>query len=166
MGRLLLDGDRVVVPVELDDAEALRVVHAVAEDRRPPGLRARGRAAQVAREAVAVEDVVAQDQRARAARHEPPAVVEGARQAVGLGLHRVGEGDPELGAVAQQALEVGRVLRRRDDEDVADAGKHERGERVVDHGLVVDRQQLLARHARERVKSRAGAARQDDALHY
>ena len=37
----------------------------------------------------------------------------------------------------------GRVLGRRDQQDVADARQHQRRERVVDHRLVVDRQQLL-----------------------
>ena len=38
-GRLLLDGDRPAVGVELDDAVALRVLDGVGEDRRARGLR-------------------------------------------------------------------------------------------------------------------------------
>ena len=38
-------------------------------------------------------------------------------------------------------------------------------QRVIDHRLVVDRQQLLADDARERIEPRAGAAGEDDPLH-
>ena len=166
VGRLLLDGDGVVVLVELHHAEALRVVHAVAEDR---GAAARlsvgGGPPQVAGEPVAVEDVVAEHERARLARAELAADDEGLGQPVRRGLLGVGEADAEVRAVPEQALEVGQVGRGGDDQDVADARQHEGGERVVDHRLVVDGQQLLARHGGERVEPGAGAAGQDDALH-
>lgn len=57
---LLLDGDGPPLRVELHDAEALGVVHVVAEDRGPPRLGVLDGARQVARQAVAVEDVVAE----------------------------------------------------------------------------------------------------------
>jgi hypothetical protein len=44
-------------------------------------------------------------------------------------------------------------------------GEHQRGQRVVDHRLVVDRQQLLAHGLGQRMQARARAAGQDDALH-
>ena len=160
---LLLDGDGVVVLVELHDAEALRVVHAVAEDggAARPGVPCG--AAQVAREPVAVEDVVAEHERAGLAAAELSADDEGLGQAVRAGLLGVGEADAEVRAVPEQALEVGQVRGRGDDQDVADARQHEGGERVVDHRLVVDGQQLLARHGGERVEPGAGASGEDDA---
>ena len=42
--------------------------------------------------------------------------------------------------------------------------QHQRGQRIVDHRLVVDRQQLLRRHERQRMQPRAGAAGENDAL--
>lgn len=163
---LLLDGDRVVALVELHDAEALRVVHAVAEDRGAlPRLGAGHRAAQPAGEAVSVEDVVAQDQGRGLAGAEVTAYDEGLRQAVGLGLLGVGERHAEVRAIPQQSLEVGEVRRGGDDQDVPYPRQHEGGERVVDHRLVIDRQQLLAGHARQRVQARARTAGEDDALH-
>ncbi len=122
-------------------------------------------AAQVAAQAVAVEDVVAEHQGAGLASREPLADEEGLGQAVGAGLHGVGQVHAVVRAVAQQALEVRQVGGRGDDQDVADAGHHEDGQRVVDHRLVVDRQQLLAGDGSERVQARARAAREDDALH-
>ena len=163
--RLLLDGDGPPLAVELHDAEALGVVHVVAEDRGAARLGVLDGARQVARQAVTVEDVVAEHQGARLAGDELLADGEGLRQAVGARLLGVGEVHAVARAVPEQALEVGEVGRRGDDQDVADARQHEGGQRVVDHGLVVDRQQLLGGHERERVQAGAGPAGEDDAFH-
>ena len=71
---------------------------------------------------------------------------------------------PDLAAVAQQALVAADVLGGRDQQDLADAGQHQRGQRVVDHRLVVDRQQLLADRPGDRVQPGAGPAGQNDAF--
>ena len=165
LGGLLLDGDGPPLAVELHDAEALGVVHVVAEDRGAARLGVLDGARQVARKAVAVEDVVAEHQRARLAGDELLADGECLCEAVRAGLLGVGEVHAVARAVAEQALEVGEVRRRGDDQDVPDARKHEGGQRVVDHGLVVDRQQLLGGHERERVQAGAGPAGEDDAFH-
>ena len=162
---LLLDGDGPPLAVELDDAEALGFVHVVAEDRGAARLRVLDGLLEVAAEAVAIEDVVAEHQGARLAGDELLADGEGLRQAVRRGLLGVGEVHAVARAVPEQALEVGEVRRRGDDQDVPDARQHEGGQRVVDHGLVVDRQQLLGGHERERVQAGAGPAGEDDALH-
>lgn len=165
LGGLLLDGDGPALAVELHDAEALGVVDVVAEDRGAARLGVLDGARQVARQAVAVEDVVAQHQRARLAADELLADGEGLRQAVRARLLGVREVHAVARAVPEQALEVGEVRRGGDDQDVPDARQHEGGQRVVDHGLVVDRQQLLGGHERERVQARAGPAGEDDAFH-
>ena len=165
LGGLLLDGDGPALRIELHDAEALGVVHVVTEDRGAARLGVLNGARQVARQAVAVEDVVAQHQGARLAGDEVLADGECLRQAVGAGLLGVGEVHAVARAVPEQALEVGQVGRGGDDQDVPDARKHEGGQRVVDHGLVVDRQQLLGGHERERVQAGAGPAGEDDAFH-
>ena len=162
---LLLDGDGPPLRIELHDAEALGVVHVVAEDRGPAGLCVLDGARQVAGQAVAVEDVVAEHERARLTGDELLADGEGLGQAVRAGLLCVGEVHAVARAVPEQALEVGEVRRGGDDQDVPDARQHEGAERVVDHGLVVDRQQLLGGHERERVQARAGPAGEDDAFH-
>ena len=162
---LLLDGDGPPLAVELHDAEALGVVHVVAEDRGAARLGVLDGARQVAGQAVAVEDVVAEHQGARLAGDELLADGECLGQAVRARLLCVGEVHAVARAVPEQALEVGQVGRRGDDQDVPDARQHEGGQRVVDHGLVVDRQQLLGGHERERVQARAGPAGEDDAFH-
>ena len=165
LGGLLLDGDGPPLRVELHDAEALGVVHVVAEDRGAARLGVLDGLLQVAAEAVAVEDVVAEHQGARLAGDEVLADREGLRQAVGARLLGVGQVHAVARAVPEQALEVGEVRRGGDDQDVPDARQHEGAKRVVDHGLVVDRQQLLGGHERERVQASAGPAGEDDALH-
>ena len=165
LGGLLLDGHGPPLRIELHDAEALGVVHVVAEDRGAARLGVLDGARQVARQAVAVEDVVAEHQGARLAGDELLADGEGLRQAVGARLLGVGQVHAVARAVPEQALEVGEVGRGGDDQDVPDARQHEGGQRVVDHGLVVDRQQLLGGHERERVQAGAGTAGEDDAFH-
>ena len=165
LGGLLLDGDGPPPRVELDDAEALGVVHVVAEDRGAARLGVLDGARQVAGQAVAVKDVVAEHEGARLAGDEVLADGEGLRQAVRARLLGVGEVHAVARAVPEQALEVGQVGRGGDDQDVANARQHEGGQRVVDHGFVVDRQKLLGGHERERVQARAGTAGEDDAFH-
>ena len=165
LGGLLLDGDGPPLAVELHDAEALGVVHVVAEDRGAARLCVLDGARQVARQAVAVEDVVAEHQGTRLAGDELLADGEGLRQAVRAGLLGVGEVHAVARAVPEQAFEVGEVRRRGDDQDVPDARKHEGAKRVVDHGLVVDRQQLLGGHERKGVQAGSGPAGEDDAFH-
>ena len=165
LGGLLLDGDGPALAVELHDAEALGVVHVVAEDRGAARLGVLDGARQVAGQAVAVEDVVAEHQGARLAGDELLADGECLGQAVRARLLCVGQVHAVARAVPEQALEVGQVGRRGDDQDVPDARQHEGGQRVVDHGLVVDRQQLLGGHERKGVQAGSGPAGEDDAFH-
>ena len=63
----------------------------------------------------------------------------------------------------EQALKGLLFMRRIDDQDIANAGHHQRGQRIVDHRLVVHRQQLLRHDVRHRVEPRARPAGEDDA---
>mgnify|MGYP000172639273 CR=1 FL=1 len=159
---LLFEADGAAVLVEFDDAVALGIVHRVGEDGGAVAAGAGG--AQAAGEVVAVEEVVAEHEGAGAVADEVFADDEGLGEAVGAGLDGVLQREAPLAAVAQQLLKAWRVLRGADDEDVADARQHEGAERVVDHGLVVHRQQLLADGQGGRVQARARAAGQDDAF--
>ena len=115
------------------------------------------------RQVIAVEDVVAQHQRARVPRDELLTDQEGLRQSFRFRLHGVLQADAPLRPVPQQLFEAGGVLGRADDQDVLHAAQHQRGQRVVDHRLVVDGQQLLADRDGRRVQACAGPTRQDDA---
>ena len=73
----------------------------------------------------------------------------------GLVLDRERKLDPPLPAVAEQALELLDLFRSGDDQEFADAGQHQRRQRIVDQRLVVDRQQLLRGRQRQRIEPRA-----------
>ena len=116
-------------------------------------------------EAGAVEDVVPQDQRHPVVPDELPADYEGVRDPAGLLLDCVAHPQAEVRPVAEGAPEVLQVGPAGYDEDVADAREHERGQREVEHGAVVDRQEDLGHGERGRVQPRAGARGEDYALH-
>ena len=59
-------------------------------------------------------------------------------QSVGGGLFGVGKVHAVVTAIAEQALETRQVLRSGDDENVADSGKHENRDGIIDHRLVED----------------------------
>ena len=152
--------------VEAGDAVALRVADAVAEQRAaavPVDLG--DRVGEQPAHAVAEEDVVAEHQGGGVVAEVLGADEERLRQPVRRRLHGVAELDAPLRPVAEQPDELLLVVRRGDDQDVPDPGQHQRRDRVVDHRLVVDRQQLLADAAGERVQPGARTTRQDDALH-
>ena len=115
-------------------------------------------------ELVAVEDVVAEDEGRIVVADEVGADDEGLGEAVRAGLDGVLQVDAPLAAVAEQLLEARGVLRGGDDQDVPDAGQQQRGQRVVDHRLVVDRQQLLGYRQGGGMQPGAGAAGEDEAF--
>ena len=117
------------------------------------------------RQAHAVEDVVAQDQAARPPGEELAADQKGLGQSFRPRLFGIREPQAPLAAIAQEPAEKRQVVGSGDDQYLANAREHERGQRIVDHRLVVDRQQLLANDLRHGVQSRAAAARQDNAFH-
>ena len=51
------------------------------------------------------------------------------------------------------------------DQNIPDPGQHKRGQGIEDHGLVIDRQQLLAGHKGEGIKPRPGSPGEDDTFH-
>jgi hypothetical protein len=135
--------------------------HRVGEHRRARGRRA-GRAQHLG-QVVAVEDVVAQHQRGRIAADE----VAPMRKAC---ARPSGEAAPRSGCRCPTGCRR-RAAARSAACPAAWRSPGSRGcppasacERVVDHRLVVDRQQLLGDRLRDRVQPRAGTAGEDDAL--
>ncbi|SXF49311.1 Uncharacterised protein [Klebsiella variicola] len=139
--RFLLDGQCLKVLIELHHPEALRIQDLVAKHRGTGGLR-RCRF-QLFTEALAKVDIIPQHQGAGIVADELLANDKSLRQAVRRRLDSVAEVHPELRPVTQQALEGRHVVRRGDDQDVANARQHQDGHRVENHRLVVDWQQLL-----------------------
>ena len=103
---------------------------------------------------MAVKDVIAQNKRAWRAAYEVCADVKGLRQPFGFRLHFIRQRDAKVRAITQDTLELGRVFGRRDDQNIPDPSQHQRAERIVDHRLVIDGQQLLAHRHGDRIASR------------
>ncbi len=102
---------------------------------------------------VAVEDVIAQHQRAIVAADKLFAEDKGLGQTVRAWLHFILQIQAPLAAVAQQLLEARRILRGADDQDIADTSQHQGAQRVVDHRFVVDWQQLFAHRHGDRIET-------------
>ena len=107
---------------------------------------------------MAVEDVVAEGEGNGVAIDPVCGDQEGLSDAFGFVLHPVLNAHSEIRSVAEHPLEDRDVVRRRDQQDVSDAREHERGQRVIDHRLVIDRQELLGNAASCREQSSAGSA--------
>ena len=152
-----------MIAVELHHAKPLRVHYLIAEYRRTLGdcrmlLQHRG-------ETLAVEYVVPENQTYRGIRDERRPDEEGLRETLRSRLHGVAQIDAELTTIAEHSLKGWLIFRRGYDENVSNPGQHEHGQRVVDHRLVVDGEELLTHAQGERVQARALSTRQDDAFH-
>ena len=162
LGGLFFDAQGALVGVKVDHAIALGVVNVVGKHAGTAG--ALVGAGQQFDEVVAVENVVAQHQGARVVAHKLFANDEGLRQPVRAGLHRVLNVHAPLAAVTQQFGKAWGVLRGADEQHIANARQHQRGERVIHHGLVVHRHELLAHGLGDGVQPGAGASGEDDAF--
>jgi hypothetical protein len=162
--RLLLDGNEVLLLVEDAHAVALGVLHAIAEQRRATELG--DLSLEHLREAMAVEDVVAEGEADVVGADELAADDEGLGETIGVRLLGVLDAQADIVAIAEETTEERQVVRGRDEQHLADARQHLHRERVVDHWLVVDGHQLLADRAGHGVQSGAGAAGENDALHW
>jgi hypothetical protein len=159
----LLDGNGAPGVIELHHPVALRIGDRVSEHRRSAWTA--GCLEQLIRQPVAVKDVVAEDQRDVILADEVAPDNEGVGDPAGIVLRGVGERQAEFGAVAQEPPEQRQVFWRRDDQNVANAGKHQHRQRIVDHGLVEDGQQLLGDDRRNGVETRAAPPGEYDPLH-
>src|ERR1051325_1601620 len=100
--RLFFDADRARLIVELDDAVALGVEHAIREDGR--SVARGGGAPKRLRESMTIKDVVAEDDAARRAGHELGSGDEGLRQSAGIRLFGVTDPNAPLAAVPEGTL--------------------------------------------------------------
>ncbi|MNI29947.1 hypothetical protein D3C73_837760 [compost metagenome] len=121
---------------------------------------------QLVAEVLAVENVIAEDQAHRIVADELFADEEGLGQAIWRRLLGIAEMYAELAAITQQVAVLRQVLGGGDQQDFLDAGEHQDRDRVVDHRLVVDRQQLFGHAQRDRVQTRARTTGQHNSLHH
>ncbi|MCY1230965.1 hypothetical protein D9M72_434000 [compost metagenome] len=162
LDRLFFQRQGSEVLIKLHHPISFRVVHVIGEDRRAFLLL--GRPLQLAYKIMAMEDVVAKDQRGRIIADKVAADDERLRQPVWRRLYRILQVDPPLASVAEHVGKARCVFRRRDNQDVPNPCQHQRGQRIVDHRLVVNRQQLLRNRSRDRIQAGTGSASEDNAL--
>src|SRR5258708_27953359 len=115
-------------------------------------------------EAVEKKYIIDENKRNRAVNNEIRSDQECLRQSFWLWLYRVAKSDSPLAPVTQQPLKLSAIIRRRDNKNVANSGQHQRRQRIIDHRLVENRQQLLADTAGYWIEPRSTAARQNNAL--
>ena len=87
----------------------------------------------------AVENIVSEYHRTGISIDEFFAEQECLSQSIRGRLNLVLEMDTKVASIAEQALEVRKVSRGGDDQNVTDACKHQRGQRIVDHRFVIYR---------------------------
>ena len=156
----LLEGADFHILIELDHAVTLGIADVIPEDGRAlfllPG------ADEEIFEAVAEENIVPKDQAGVASLDEVSGKEERLSDTFRLRLCDVLKGASPLAAVPEKFAELPAVVWRGDDGNLTDARQKENRQRIIDHRLIVDRQQLLADAEREGVKPRTGTARQQD----
>lgn len=108
--------------------------------------------------AEAMEDIIAEHQRDAIVSNKILANQEGLRESLRPRLDRIIDHESELGAVTKEALEGTRILRGGDDEDFPNPRLDERGQRIVNHRLVIDGHELFRDALGNRVEPRAGTA--------
>ena len=108
-------------------------------------------APEFAGKARAIKNIVTEHQAYRALANEFLAEQERLSQAIGARLNGVLDANTPLAAVPQQVGISELVTGRGDDQHVPNARLHQRGKRVVDHGLVVHGHQLFADRGGQRV---------------
>ena len=148
--------------VEFNHAIPFRIFDPIAEHQAAPG-QLHG-PLQNPLEPMAIKNIVPQNEADPVPADEFLADDESLGQALGAGLFRIGKAQTQLSPVPQQALISGQVLRGGDEENVPDAGQHEDRQGIVDHGLVIDRQELFAHHLGNGIEPGPGSSRQNDSL--
>jgi hypothetical protein len=79
-------------------------------------------------------------------------------------LLRVRDPHPDALPVPQKIAEARNIMRGGNDENILNPRKHEGGQRMIDHRLVVNRQQLFADNSRERIEAGTGSPRENNSL--
>lgn len=162
---LFLNGQGLTLCVKFHYAKAFRIANVIAKHRSVLILlRILNGLSQCVSKAAAVKDVIPQHH-AGVVADEGFSQQNRLSQSVRAGLHHIAEADAKLTAIPQQLFKAGRIRGGGDNENVLNARQHQRGELVVDHGLVIDGQELFGCNHGKGVQACACAAGEDDALH-
>ena len=160
--RFLLDAQDGAAGIKLHHPIALGVADGIGKN--GAAIHTGSGGLELGNQLVTMEEVVAQHQGRRRAGKKVGADQEGLCEAIGAGLHGIGDRHPPGAAITEQPLEGGLVVRGGDDQHLTDPGQHQGAERVMDHWLVVHRHQLLAHRRGKRCQASATASSENDAL--
>src|SRR5450830_106884 len=160
--RLFFQAGGLAVGIEIDDAIALRVLHMIGKHG-GAGLMRR-RLLQLKLQIMAIENIIAKYEGTRAIANKFLADNKCLRQAIGAFLHCIFELQAPCAAIAQQLLETWRILWRRDNQNLAYASQHQGAERIINHRLVINWQQLLGHCHGDGIQARPRPSGQDDAF--
>ena len=164
---LLLYREALAFRAYLSHAVPLGIAHLVSEYRCPALLlRISDSPLKERAESASIENIVSKHQAGGIFADEIRPYDERLRQAVRGRLHRILEVDPVIRPVTQQAAEGRKVLRSADNEYVTDSGKHQDAYRIVDHWLVINREQLLRNPLCNGIQTGAASAGQYNAFHH
>ena len=155
---LFLDRNDMPIIIKLHDTETLRIVDVITEHGCLTILCCLNSLFQMVAQTGTVEDVVAEHHCARLITDELLTERKCLRQTIWRWLHLVRQIDTVAAAISEQTLEIRQISRCRDDQNIANSGQHQRGKRIINHRLVVNRQQLLARYHGQRIQSRTATA--------
>ena len=89
---------------------------------------------------------------------------ESLRDSFRLWLHFILQVDSELTTVSQKSLKLRHIVWRCDEKNVAYARQHQRAQRIINHRLVVNRQQAFSHGMRDGIQTRSGATGQNDSF--
>ena len=83
---------------------------------------------------------------------------EGLSDVLQTGLRQAFKTQTKLRSICHELTKAGQIFGSGDDQDFPNTGQHQCGQRVIDHGLVVDGQQAFAHGVSNRIKACARAA--------
>ena len=114
---------------------------------------------------MAVKNIVAENECDRIVADEVAPQNERMREPDRLVLHHIADVDAPGRAITEQMAIERQVLGGGNQQNILNAREHQHRQWVIDHRLVVDRQELFVDCKRRGIKPRAGATGQNNALH-
>ena len=162
LGRLLFEAHHVALGVEFRHPEALGVGDFVQQRAGAPRpvLELPGGVGQRRTE----QDVVAEDAAESVVADEVTGEADSVGDSERASLIPVREIEAEMLAVREELDHISDALAADDDHDLPNSHAGQRGDRVIDHRPVEDRQQMLVGDDREREKASGRAAREHETL--
>ena len=141
---LFLDRNGLTVLVKLHNSETLRIVHIVAKHRCALAVFCiLDCCLQALLQPVARKDVIAQHHSHRIIADEISTNNKGLCQSIRRRLNSIGQIHTKLVSITQQVLETRSILWCGNNQNIADAGVHQNGHRIINHRFVVDWQKLF-----------------------